>query len=828
MLTPVRLYRADGDDRVAVVSAESAFGGGWLVRVAVGPTSDKLSGGTTLGPVQESDLKASFAEAVERLRGQGFAERTAEDWSALLQHEDSHVRARAAQRLGWRKSAEHVDLLLERLKVAIDDLCPIVDALGAIGDRRAVDAVREVADRKLLSRRRSGIEALRQLGDQPGLELALERTRQSLTTPIRDALQGSELDQVVAALRTVEAKRLAYTLDQVYELAVPVGDDAVRLILTELFFDRPFVWRYVKSIFRRSMLRHDAKMFGWLAHRIESQGRTTTGREASVKSGYDGVERETTIFSRKTQLFVRRLGWRYMRNLARYLPEKYTIAAAEAILHYSVDDGRDPRGLVGQFADCYLLNRVLHDNSDRLRFDDRRLRFRFRNVASIQQLGGIREEAYPHLWDSYPRPYLRILGSARLSSARNFASGALSRHIDLLPSATADELVMILDSPDEETVKLALAEITIRFSADTPDWQILDRCVSDTRPIVLESTRQWVSQFASFWSRDVDRMVAYLGCQDRPLRETVIESAIAALSADHSLRERFVDRVLLLIDKGEGDELDAIGRVARACLTEELGQRLSRTEMLAMIFHAAPAIQAVAANVLCTHVDHARLLTPQQWLAIATHEVAAVRQAAYQLIESDPDRLRDDPDILFLMLDSDWEDARQTARRFLDRHVDWSDAGFDRVMGLLDSNRTDIQDYGREIVERHRQSFDPVLLATRLSEHPHPNMRRLSMRMIAEEIPDGAEALRGLQHFFRVVLLELSPDRKARDQLIGFLTERGLRDFEQAKIASGQLEMMLHSQGRLLFEDVLQGITRLKIRWPELESSIAPREEAPS
>ena len=65
--------------------------------------------------------------------------------------------------------------------------------------------------------------------------------------------------------------------------AVPAGAAASST------FDRPYLWRYVKSVFKRSMLRHDYATFGLLAHAIEAQARQTPGTTAAVKSGYDGA-----------------------------------------------------------------------------------------------------------------------------------------------------------------------------------------------------------------------------------------------------------------------------------------------------------------------------------------------------------------------------------------------------------------------------------------------------------------------------------------------------------------------------------------------------------
>src|SRR5207249_3533827 len=124
-----------------------------------------------------------------------------------LQNPGADVRARAAARLGWRREAEAVDALLGVLPNAVDDTCAILDALGAIGDAKAVPVLREYASRKLLSRRRSAVEALRNLGDEEGLEEARQRALERLPDPLRGLLDslGEEDDSTPPVDRLVQA-----------------------------------------------------------------------------------------------------------------------------------------------------------------------------------------------------------------------------------------------------------------------------------------------------------------------------------------------------------------------------------------------------------------------------------------------------------------------------------------------------------------------------------------------------------------------------------------------------------------------------------------------
>src|SRR5260221_13920569 len=106
------------------------------------------------------------------------------------------------------------------------------------------------------------------------------------------------------------------------------------------------------------MLRPDFRMVAEVIHSVEAQGRTSTGTTALVKSGYDGIERQTSIFRQKTQHFLRRMAWRYLRRLAFHRPEEYPYAAAEALVPYNPKDAEPSNDLYGPYAGCYMLQRI--------------------------------------------------------------------------------------------------------------------------------------------------------------------------------------------------------------------------------------------------------------------------------------------------------------------------------------------------------------------------------------------------------------------------------------------------------------------------------------
>jgi HEAT repeat protein len=831
---PVRLYNPKGPDRMAVVSAEpaSSKAGMYLIRIARGSKVGALGKGSVFGPYPASELEARFAEVVEGLRSVGFGPPGLATMLEPLASPDSRTRSRAAIRLGWRRSVEAVGPLLDALPGSVDDACCILDALGAIGDARAIPAVRAYATRKLLSRRRSAVEALRNLGDEEGLSEAIARARDQLPQPVRTALDAigpqddwtETVEVLTQAVRALDGQHQGLALDTLYEIGTPAAIATVRAVLANADFSRPYLWRYIKSVYKRTQLRHEPSMFGWLSHAIESQARKTPGTKATVKSGYDGVQRTSPIFQRKTQDFLRRLGWRYLRNLAAYRPEHYAPAAAEALVAYTPEDAEEPEGLRGEFARCYLLHRILWGGGGRFVLDDRRLTFRFRDAKSTQARHAVREESFPHLWDAQPSAYLRVLSAAPLPEAHIFAARAVAGpHRRVLEEAEPGTVLRLLRAPYEPTVNLGLAELERRFDPQRPDMALLDCLLSDELPRARELGRSWLRLSAPRWTRDQEWVLVFLAFPDAATASLSAELAADRLRGDPEMRRALAARLLARLRAPEPSPgaHDVYARVAREALADEMGALLSLPDLLAMVKSGSPPLQAMAGDLLGRRPEAVAHLGLEGLAALAGHEVAAVRAAAHSLMRGASDEFRADPAPLYLLIESDWADTRALAFDLLRHHIGLESLGPEGLMGLLDSNRPDVQDVARELVKRHFAELKPRVLVARMVEHPHPNMRRFALDLVVEHLPDHVDALIGVEWFLRAAMLDLKPDRLVKRRVIDFLLRRGLRDEYQAEVAARLLGEFARMDVRADFEHAMEALVRLNLEYPGLNSPVA-------
>lgn len=828
----LHLYRPSGADRVAIVAVlPSSSGDGQLVQVARGKTRKTLGDAKVYGPLAPAEVEQVVAREVTALKGEGFLRAGLGVLLTTLEGKSKRRRALAARRLGWMRETAAVEALLAAALKASDDLPSIVDALGEIGDERAIAFVRTIAAKKLLSRRRSGVEALRKLNDATGLADAKNLALARLPASVRDALasrdesDGSRANVApfVDVLVEVPVKDRGLAIDSLYEIGSPLCVGAACEAMVKGQIDAPHMWRYAKSVFKRSMLRHDVTTFGWLAHGIEVGARVSKGTTAEVKSGYDGETRTTRIFGRRTQAYMERAAWRYMRMLAKHRPSWYPYAAAETLVHYTHDDEIEPRGRYGAYAGAYLLHRILWGSSERYELVTRKMRFRLAQGASVEPPTGAREEAYPALWDAQPRLYLRVLGGAQLPVVHEFALAAVRRaHMDVVRAATHGEIVAMIAAPYPPTVELGLDELRRRFDPEKPDWDLLLTLLGDARSFVRALGVEWLERTTRAWASDPARVVALLAIDDATTRAAVARHVLAALSgAATDTRLAFAQALLAVLRGPEPTEgaHDGHAQIAQA-LAAEIASLASTADLLSLLAAGSLSAKSVAAHALAEKAGAAEALGVTQLEAMAAHELVALRAASHRLFRQILDSLRRDPSPLYALLESPWDDTRRFAIDLFRTSIETSALTPEALIGFCDSNRVDVQDLGRDLVTRHFAELDPQDLIKRLSQHPHRNVRRWAVELTVKHLKDGYVPLAGLEELFRTVLLDVSPDRDAKRAVLAFLAARGLCDERQAEVACRLLGELVRSKTKDDFERALAALAKIKVAFPSVDAAV--------
>ncbi len=168
--------------------------------------------------------------------------------------------------------------------------------------------------------------------------------------------------------------RLGALLVELYE----AGDEPARSALVNVFGEGKLgwgVWQAAKTIYKRAEERHDALLFGVLAHRFDVM--------------HDTGEYWKTEISPGTVLYLKRRAWRWLRHLGQAVPDAYPTFAVEVLRHY----GRRER-----FQSSWVASEI---------WGRKRMRGAKRPVAFDP--APLTERAFPDAWKVSPAPLVRLL-----------------------------------------------------------------------------------------------------------------------------------------------------------------------------------------------------------------------------------------------------------------------------------------------------------------------------------------------------------------------------------------------------------------------------------
>jgi hypothetical protein len=620
------------------------------------------------------------------------------------------------------------------------------------------------------------------------------------------------------AIQAADARHRGLIADVLYERDTPLSLRIAAKLLDVEHLRRPHVWRYAKSVLKRAMIREDAKMFARLAYRIERASIGYAGETASVKSGLDGEKRTMRIFGPKTQRWVRRACWRYLRDLARYRPEKYVDAAAHILSHYRPEDAGVAKKGYGTFADAFLLHRILHARSDRYVVRWRTLRHEHASAKAVEKPEGMREEAFPTLWDGRPEAFLRLLARARFREVQDFALDGLVRHPEVLRSAKIARLLDVVALSRLEATVLVTQELERRFeeaiASGDPGWSLIEAVLAHPHDDLSSTVVRWLERSAQAWTGSIERIVAVMEASDRKVRMRAVPIAASYLrTAAPRFRSELASRVLERLRDGDHAEL---AMLARDALAEELASMLDVDALLGLIRDGSNSAKQLAGHLLGRRKDALEVIGLPGLMALTDHEIAAVRAAGHAILRGAALR---DPSPLFALAESQWEDTQKLAFELL-RAFPLASLGLDGVISLCDSTQPAVSELGRELVVRHFAELDAEQVLFRLSEHPSQAMRRYALELIEAHLRPGAVPLMRLEAFFRACLFDMRPRRELKHGLLAFLAARGLADERQGEHVAALLADVLRTHTRSDFDRVSETLARVQVAHPEVHTDL--------
>lgn len=293
-------------------------------------------------------------------------------------------------------------------------------------------------------------------------------------------------------------------------------------------------------------------------------------------------------------------------------------------------------------------------------------------------------------------------------------------------------------------------------------------------------------------------------------------------SSSAANQERVLHALLALLfraehDQGQADELHAF-------FTQHLmeGARTLDKDTLWRLLQAQSAIaQRVGTALLVSRTPTE--FSVRQWAKLAHHADVSARQYAITAFEANEGLIKSQTRDALRLLDSSWDNVREFGfRYFRDRYqeADWSP---EYIVGICDSTESDVQNFGRELLQRFfREQQGPHYLAA-LSEHPSINVQLFVTNFLEEHASGHSDRVLNLRGFFVTVLSHINKARICKDRVLQFLLREALRDVAVAQMAAEIFTRLSLTAVRKDRSQLIKAMIALQAAFPQLSLPIKTR-----
>jgi hypothetical protein len=171
-------------------------------------------------------------------------------------------------------------------------------------------------------------------------------------------------------------------------------------------------------------------------------------------------------------------------------------------------------------------------------------------------------------------------------------------------------------------------------------------------------------------------------------------------------------------------------------------------------------------------------------VAFAEHEVKAVRDAAKILFEKVVPRCqqRTNPQSsielakVIRLLDVKWDDTRQYFIQAFSQHFTAEDFTPSLLIAVCDSNRSDVQQLGRQLITKFFQQAQGPEYLLKLSEHPATDLQLFVTNYLENYAAGNFAILQQLTPYFLSVLCRVNQGRVAKERVLQFLANEAQRN----------------------------------------------------
>ncbi len=420
--------------------------------------------------------------------------------------------------------------------------------------------------------------------------------------------------------------------------------------------------------------------------------------------------------------------------------------------------------------------------------------------------------------------FMRII--AELLAPENNTHPALANVCQLLITVferpmqemNSDVIIDLLDSESEELHRLA-GECVIRHKtlSQNPPAEILQKLLASSAAAVRETAVRIISQLPDqVLKSNGDALVSMSRHPLADIRQAIRPCVQRLIQNDPSfaaeLGSAFIEALL------QSGAPDGVPSHTALLLREDFSQHLkhiSSALVWKLLRSRSKPAQEIGGLLLSSNVNPADL-SVKEIAQLSHHQILSVREASWQICQEQIERIKHDLDHAIILFSSSWEDSRNFAKELFNS-FDANDFMPKQLVAICDHVQTDVQQYGRDLLNKHFKAEHGVEFMLKLSEHPAISIQTHCTNYLNQFAVDNLSHLQELELYFVTVLSQVNKSRLAKDRVLAFLSQEAAKSKDAALFVARILTRQSVTNAITDKEQILQHMLSIQQAFPDLD-----------
>ncbi len=278
-------------------------------------------------------------------------------------------------------------------------------------------------------------------------------------------------------------------------------------------------------------------------------------------------------------------------------------------------------------------------------------------------------------------------------------------------------------------------------------------------------------------------------------------------SSGYGLVNLFIP-VLTVKEKHEGLHADIL-----QLISSKLSQYLEKVEnkmVLSLCVSRYVASQELG-NILLEKNIEPSTLSIKELNQLAGSNLLKTRNYIVNYYSTHVPRIKEGKKDSIMLADSIWEDVRKFAFEFFRTQFTEQDWQPELFVALCDSNKTDVQAFGREMITKWFEKDNGFDYLLKLSQHPDSRMQLFASGFLDQYAKNNYEMLQKLGDFLITLLSQVNKGHTAKMRAIHLLSEEALLNEQNALLISAIFNRMSATaaiQDKALYIKAMLGISK--------------------